>query len=64
MTPPDGMTEAACFISNSVFLNVCRLSWNSSTLPTSLTRGGMRSLLTPSTYVQRGRHASVTATPS
>ena len=64
MTPPGGMTEAACSISNSVFLAVWRLSWmNNSTLPTFVTSGGNRRWLSPSRYVQWERHESVTAAP-
>ena len=64
MTPPFGMAEAACSISNNVFSAVCRLSWmNSSTWPTSAASGGSRCLLEPSRYDQRGRQASVTTMP-
>jgi hypothetical protein len=64
MTPPGPIADAACCISNTTFLAVCRLSWmNTPTWPTSVTTGGSRCLLVPSTYVQRGRHASVTAAP-
>ena len=64
MTPPGGIAEAVCSISNSVFLAVCRLSWmNIPTWPTSATSGGSRCLLEPSRYDQRARHSSVMAAP-
>ena len=48
--PARSHDAAACSISNSVFLKVWRLSWmNSSTFPTSVTSGGIRRLLSPST---------------
>ena len=65
ITPPIGMAEAACSISNTVFSAVCRLSWiNISTCPSlGDQRDGSRCLLEPSRYDQRGRHESVTTTP-
>src|SRR5262245_48828363 len=59
MTPPGDILDAACSISNTVFLVVCRLSWtNTCTWPSSATSDGSRCRLEPSRYDHRSRKAS------